>query len=204
MCDCPPPEEHDLCFEFPQLCDENQGGDETIEEFQQPGDNSGGGGGGGANSGTPSVEFDPNITNNDPDIFWWNDNTTAYPPQTLPTWNNMFANYPKDANGNDMPAPQVYSLVGGQVLSMYNSNPNAYANACALRVSRALNYSSVTIPNITNHTFQGSDGKYYFLSSAQFGALGHTTLFDGNPCIGNHCYFDAPGGVEKIVLWKLQ
>ena len=42
-----------------------------------------------------------------------------------------------------------------------------YVNACALRVSRALNYSGVTIPNIANHTFQGSDGKYYFLSSAK-------------------------------------
>jgi len=196
-------------------------------------------------------EPNPNLADSDPDVYWWNDQTTTYPPQTLPSWANAYANYPKDASGGDMPAPQVYALVGGEPLALYNSNTSAFANACALRVSRALLYSGIIIPNISGHTFKGADNKYYFLSSAklynwmkktfgegdivlnqtqggqnginfqsylsgnkgiylmqvnypaQFEALGHSTLFDGTTCIGNHCYFNAEGGVHKITLWKL-
>jgi len=200
-----------------------------------------------------SVADEPaEVTDTDPEIDWWNDNTTYFQPQPLPSWNNVFHNYPKDGNGGDMPAAQVYALVGGELLAMYNSNPEKFRNACALRVSRALNYSGVTIPHIPNSTYQGADGKYYFLSTArlynwmiksfgtsnalslstsdggtngslfqaqlagnkgiyimqaaspeQFHALGHATLFDGTSCVGDHCYFNAKGGVQKIILWKL-
>ncbi|MGG9971433.1 T6SS effector amidase Tae4 family protein [Ferruginibacter sp. SUN002] len=204
------------------------------------------------------AEPDFTISDYDPDIYWWNDNTTTFPPQALPKWLDVFNNYPKDPiTGCDMPAPDVYKLVGGSLLTAYNSNPIKYANACALRVSRALNYSGVTIPFISGQTSKGADGKYYFISSAKlfnwmtktfgpatisvsksqggtnganfnsyltgkkgiymmqaswpskFGALGHGTLYDGAHCIkSSDCshysdYFDAEGGVEKIVLWKL-
>lgn len=35
-------------------------------------------------------------------------------------------------------------------------------NSCAIRLSRALNYSGITIPFIQNKTKLGADGKYYF------------------------------------------
>jgi hypothetical protein len=38
-----------------------------------------------------------------------------------------------------------------------------------------------------------------------FGATGHATLYDGSGCVGGveHCYFEAEGGVAKIILFKL-
>lgn len=89
----------------------------------------------------------------------------------------MYANYPKDAQGKETPGSAVYSLVGGSVLA----NKPVVAegqepNACALRVSHALNYSGVTIPanlavknskgQFEQHTFKGADNKWYFLSAA--------------------------------------
>lgn len=209
---------------------------------------------GGGPTGTVSSEFDPSLPAVDPDEQWWNDNSTTFPPQNLPSWDNINSHYPKDANGNDMPADDVYNLIGGDILVMKNANPDNFRNACAARVSRALNYSGVTIPSIPNHTFKGGDGKYYFLSAAKlynwmvktfgtsnaivlnqnqggsngsqfqpllsgkkgiflmkpasiqsFGATGHATLYNGSGCVGGveHCYFDAEGGVAKIVLFKL-
>lgn len=127
---------------------------------------SGGGGSGGGSSNTVrSGEFDPTVTDFDPDISWWDDNTTSYPPQLLPSWSNMESNYPKKADGTEMCGADVYNLVGGQVLANMPGGGNP--NACALRVSRALNYSGVVIPEIPGHTFKGSDNKNYFLSAAK-------------------------------------
>jgi len=116
---------------------------------------------------TTSEEFSPNIPDPDPDAQWWDDNTTTYPPQSLPSFALVDANYPKDQNGNDMPALQVYALIGGPLLAMRNANPQSFLNACAARVSRALNYSGVTIPQITGQTYLGGDGKYYFIVASQ-------------------------------------
>lgn len=245
------------CLVFPPLCD-YQGGEGGLDRsytllmMNPPDDGGGGGGGGTSGSFSTHNEPDPFITNDDPDTYWWDDNTTSFPTQNRPSWNDMNSNYPKNTAGtDDLPGPQVYSLVGGDVLALYNSNPSKYQNACALRVSRALNYSGVNIPYISGHTYAGADGKYYFLSSAklynwvrktfgapdvtltgsqggtngqnfpsllsgqkgiyimvpnwpaQFGALGHATLFDGSSCVGGHCYYDAQGGVSRIYLWKL-
>jgi hypothetical protein len=127
----------------------------------------GGGGGYGGSGASVADEFNPNLIS-DPDSYWWDDNTTSFPAQNLPSWTDMNANYPKNASGtDDMPAADVYTLVGGTPLAIYNGDPIANANACALRVSRALNYSGVTIPYIPDHTFQGTDGKYYFLGAAK-------------------------------------
>ncbi len=83
----------------------------------------------------------------------------------LPTFAQMNSKYPKSADGSDLNGPAVYSLVGGHVKRLYDSDPEKYQNACALRVSRAFNYSGINIPNILGSTFMGEDGKYYFLSS---------------------------------------
>ncbi|MBV4356354.1 type VI secretion system amidase effector protein Tae4 [Pinibacter aurantiacus] len=117
-------------------------------------------------AGSRYFEANPDLVD-DEDKSWWDDKTTTFPPQALPKWSDMDAAYPKDANGNDLPGPLVYGVVGGTVLNLYNSNPKKFANACALRVSMALNYSGVNIPNIPDHTFKGADNKYYFLSAAK-------------------------------------
>ena len=112
-----------------------------------------------------SAEYDPSITNNEPYIEWWEDNTTDFPAQMLPSWSSMNSNFPKKTDGTEMCGADVYSLIGGQVLA--NMPPGSNPNACALRVSRALNYSGINIPVIPGHTYQGADGKNYFLSSAK-------------------------------------
>nr|WP_294790342.1 T6SS effector amidase Tae4 family protein [uncultured Mucilaginibacter sp.] len=78
--------------------------------------------------------------------------------QTLPSYDDFYAAFPNiDANA-------VYNLIGGQILAHHISNPRNYSNACALRVSRALNYSGKLIPQLAG-TEQGADGKNYFLSA---------------------------------------
>lgn len=148
----------------------------------------------GSNLQNIADERDPNLTDTDPDLKWWDENVsdpnTIYYQQTKPTFDNVYNNYPKDANGDDMPADQVYNLVGGEPLSLYLADPIKNGNACAVRVSRALNYSGVAIPYIANQTYKGADGKYYFLGAAKlynwivktFGSPNvHLTAADGAP-----------------------
>jgi hypothetical protein len=154
------------------------------------------------------------------------------------TYAELDAHYPKDTDGNDMYGPDVYKMVGGEVYDLQQEN--GYANACALRVSVALNGAGAEIPDVAG-TFKGADGKNYFLSAGkleaymtsiygtpsvytsdfsnqlqgktgiyimrpnypgQFGASGHATLFNGNDCVGGHCYFNATGGTHKVSLWS--
>jgi hypothetical protein len=141
-------------------------------------------------------EQEPGASDNDPNNIWWNDNSydpnTNYPKQTRPKWADVYKNYPKDQNGNDLPLPNVCALIGGEVVSMYN-NGNI-SNACALRVSRALNLSGINIPNIKGQTKQGSDGKNYFLLASQlYNFLLHT--FD-KPEIHKSAADGAPNGTK--------
>jgi len=104
---------------------------------------------------------------------YWDNPTLTFPQQNLPTWQQYYDAFPKGSSGEGLSGPEIYSLVGGQPLAMRNgvlndsdpTNNENYNNACALRVSRALNYSGIIIPNITNQTFLGDDGKYYFLGA---------------------------------------
>ncbi|WP_145716598.1 T6SS effector amidase Tae4 family protein [Chitinophaga japonensis] len=120
-------------------------------------------------SGIVASEANPNLEDDDPDMAYWyyEYEPGTFPPQVRPSYAAMYAAYPKDASGNDMPGPEVYQLVGGTPLAFYNADPEHYNNACALRVSRALNYCNVKIPRIQGETFQGNDGKFYFLSAAK-------------------------------------
>lgn len=128
----------------------------------------------------------------DYDAAYWDDPNLAFPAQNLPSWQNYYNAFPKDSNGNGIPGPDIYNLVGGVPKGMRDgvlsdSNPNNdrdYDNACALRVSRALNYSGVIIPNLPNQTFKGADGKYYFLSAKKLNAWMRKT-FGTNPATQN-------------------
>ena len=96
-----------------------------------------------------------------PQNLWWDDNifdqNVDYKKQTKPSWDNVFKNYPKNSSGGDLDVSNVCALIGGEL-----SN-SGITNACAIRVSRALNYSGITIPEIVGQTKKGGDGKNYFL-----------------------------------------
>lgn len=81
---------------------------------------------------------------------------------TRPSFDDLLANFPTNDSGGEMPAEEVYKLIGGKVLTAHENNPEAFNNACALRVSRALNGSGVDLPNIPGKTLTGADGRNYF------------------------------------------
>lgn len=67
-----------------------------------------------------------------------------------PTFHQMQAAYPKGS------ADEVFELIGGNV------EANNFANSCAIRVSRSLNYSGHKVGYIPpNLTVSGSDGNWY-------------------------------------------
>ena len=95
--------------------------------------------------------------------YWENPNLT-FQQQSLPTWAAFSAAYPNQTSA------QLYGVVGGAVAQAQIDHPIETENGCALKVSRALNYSGITIPNIPSTsgnpgTLQGADGKYYFLNA---------------------------------------
>lgn len=63
-----------------------------------------------------------------------------------PAFQTLWAAY---AEVGGMPAADVYALVGGPVLEHYQADAVAYANACALRMSRSFNYGGYAIPRGT-------------------------------------------------------
>ena len=120
------------------------------------------------------------------DEFDYNDyssiETTA---QTLPSRNSFYSHFPK-VGTNGMPSPQVYELIGGHPYQAHIAgNPN-YQNACALRVSRALNYSGNPIPIFKNNnneqkTEKGDDNLNYILDASSLLAYMKKTFPNSSP-----------------------
>lgn len=75
-----------------------------------------------------------------------------------PRFRDLWREYPVG-----MAAPDVYQMVGGQAWDLYKENPQGYANACALRLSRSLNYGGMPISSKKGYLVNGSDRKKYFL-----------------------------------------
>lgn len=99
----------------------------------------------------------------------------AIVPAALPSFQSFLAAYPKSGfpgSYNQMPADEVYNLVGGSLLAGFLNG--LFKNACAVRGSRGLLYSnpSIHIPVIKYGTDQrtqkGKDGKNYILDAATF------------------------------------
>lgn len=133
--------------------------------------------------------------------YWENPNLT-FTQQNLPSFANFNNAFPT------IGGQQLAQLVGGQVLTLYTQYPNVVRGFCALKVSRALNYSGVTIPNIvtTNGnpgTVLGSDGKYYFLNAKSLNKWMQKTFGTGasNP---NHLRINGcdggPNGINFVNL----
>lgn len=119
---------------------------------------------------TSTVEPENNNTNKNSNWVWWNDNISDpevdYSPQPRPTFASMLSNYSRNSQGNDdMPVADLCDLVGGAIKQMFDNG--SISNGCAIRVSRALNYSGVMVPEIANQTLKGSDGKNYFIVASQ-------------------------------------
>lgn len=90
----------------------------------------------------------------------------------LPAFSSVNQHFPRDPNNPvyGMPSNQVYQLVGGNMYTQnINGNPK-YQNACAIRISRALNYAGQLVPVFYNDQGQqksekGNDTKNYILSA---------------------------------------
>lgn len=117
------------------------------------------------------------------DSNYWDNPNLSFPPQDLPTWITFKSNYPRHDNPLYNEPVELYTAIGGQVLTAYNSDPPKYQNTCALRISKALNYSGIIIPAGTNR-YQGADGRYYFLSAAAL--LKWMKITFGTPTGSNH------------------
>ena len=57
----------------------------------------------------------------------------------------------------------MYELIGGKVYDLYKSNPLSYQNACALRLSRALNYSGFPISSGNGYYMAKGEDKLNYL-----------------------------------------
>lgn len=76
-----------------------------------------------------------------------------------PRFQDLWQSYPVG-----MAAADVYKLVGGNAYDLYLGNPNAYANACALRLSRSFNYGGMRISRQhTGYKVRGGDGLPYYV-----------------------------------------
>lgn len=60
-------------------------------------------------------------------------------------------------------AKQVYEIIGGPLGEWAKSQHFDYS--CAARISYALNYGGMPIPERTPNTYQGKDGKWYFINA---------------------------------------
>lgn len=136
------------------------------------------------------------------EAFWENPNLT-FPQQNLPTWDNFDNAYPR----NNTTA--LITIVGGDVEDAYNDYPSLVRGGCALKVSRALNYSGVIIPQITTTagnpgTIQGADGKYYFLNAKALNkwmrkTFGTNPTTASTPFNSNHIHLSqSDGGINGV------
>lgn len=73
----------------------------------------------------------------------------------------LWSNYPVRSS-----ALEAYRVAGGQALAYHLGDPIAYANACAIRFSRSLNYSGYTISKSASSPggwAKGGDGLIYLI-----------------------------------------
>jgi hypothetical protein len=101
----------------------------------------------------------------DYDASFWEDPNLTFQQQNLPTLSKFLNAYPKNLDGKTyMLGKDLYPLVGDEVYQAYLDYPHLVNGSCALKVSRALNYSDIIIPKTPN-TLKGKDGKYYFVNA---------------------------------------
>lgn len=130
------------------------------------------------------------------DAAFWENPNLSFPPQTLPSWSDFESAYP---DSGEMGADLVNSI-GGPVKDAYDNYPTL--GYCAVKVSYALNYSGVIIPNIVTSngnlgTVLGGDGKYYFLNAKALNKWMRET-FGTNPETTNTHYNEKHHHIDGI------
>lgn len=131
------------------------------------------------------------------DSAYWDNPNLTFPTQSLPTWNNFKAAFPLDKDPLYDTALKMLNSIGGEVANFYNGPET---NTCAFRLSKALNYSGVVIPNIPGQTFKGRDNKYYFKAAYQINLWMRKT-FGTSPTNPNHYSITgAEAGVHGVEL----
>ncbi|MDK2773342.1 MAG: type VI secretion system amidase effector protein Tae4 [Flavobacterium sp.] len=118
------------------------------------------------------------------DADYWENPVLTFPQQNLPSWENFEAAFPKDTDPLYDSPEKMYNSLGGTIATFY-SGPNT--NTCAIRLSKALNYSGVNIPHIQGKTFSGADGKYYFKAAYEINLWMRKT-FGTNPATSTTPY----------------
>jgi hypothetical protein len=126
------------------------------------------------------------------DANYWDDPNLTFSQQILPSWDSFSAAYPKHSDPLYDTPVEVYASIGGQVLNQYNTDPLKHQNTCALRISKALNYSGIIITAGTDR-YLGADGKYYFLSAKAL--LSWMKITFGTPT-GSNYLTSAQGGTN--------
>ena len=131
------------------------------------------------------------------EAYWENPNLT-FPPQNLPT----FADF-KTACPSKSTTAQVLcnTIIGGNVATMYNAviASGKKFNTCALRISRALNYSGIELPSLPNNpngsknSVTGADGKNYIINAKALNKWMRKTF--GTPTGTNHIV-NSQGGTK--------
>ena len=113
------------------------------------------------------------------DDAFWDDPIHTYTHQTLPSLVNFSDAFPKRSDRLYDTPEKLYNSIGGAVKA--NGYTGPLSNTCAARVSKALNYSGVIIPDIPGKTFLGNDGKYYFLGAENMNTWMRKTFGCSNP-----------------------
>ncbi|SHM16944.1 T6SS effector amidase Tae4 family protein [Flavobacterium xanthum] len=130
---------------------------------------------------------------------FWNNPNLLIQQQNLPTFESFKSACPTSTTT----AQTLCNGIGGEVLTMYNAvvAQNKKLNTCALRISKALNYSGIIIPSLpdnpngTKNTIVGADGKNYIINAKSLNKWLRKTF--GTPTGDNHIT-NSQSGVKGI------
>lgn len=77
------------------------------------------------------------------------------------TWEELSKNYP----ASTIMTKDLYEVIGGGLPENLRSNPSSWENSCAIRMSRALNYSGIKLPKAPSNggNIVGKDKLNYWI-----------------------------------------
>lgn len=145
------------------------------------------------------------------DATYWDDPSLVIPQQNLPNWNEFKGAFPLNTDPLYKTPALMYNSIGGELTTFYNNNKDVDGNlnTCAIRLSKALNYSGVIIPNLPGKTKHGADGKYYFKNSKDMNiwmrkTFGTNPATSSTPFNANHLHINStdagPHGINLPTL----
>jgi len=121
----------------------------------------------------------PEGPDGDFDANFWDDQNNTFPPQNLLMWADFESAFLSRLDVRYETSSKLFISIGRDLLKKLGAKDGI--NTCAVRLSKALNYSGVTIPHIPGKTFQGNDGKYYFTMAIDINRWMRKTFGCANP-----------------------